>query len=314
MLNSKETITLLQAGRKTQRDVLALAIGTSRYGATNERLSNGYFVEDSTDPDKAVSTLQTVIILALGGPKSDHHVVVDTARIYGNSERLVGRAVSGLSPDQRHRVLVATKVGASADNNAYRAVDESTKRLGFLPHIVFVHDKWNVGMEPGGTMDSFLGQLVRCLSDGQFGALGISNFPPTELRHGLEVTDGQVTLYQARAHIQKPRPDFPQLLAICHEKGLVFFGSSAVGKGEVPNMTSGPAPEIAQARRISLAQLGVYVVRSLGVVPIVQTHEPDHMVENLRTFNLDLPKDDVSTLQRVLVSNRPGLSSFGQVI
>lgn len=80
------------------------------------------------------------------------------------------------------------------------------------------------------------------------------------------------------------------------------MASAALGRGGVMDEAVNPlAVEIARKYSMTPAQVGIYAVLALGVLPLVQTHNEAHMEENLKTVSFKMEKGDVAKLIKILL-------------
>jgi diketogulonate reductase-like aldo/keto reductase len=99
-----------------------------------------------------------------------------------------------------------------------------------------------------------------------------------------------------------PRKDANDTLRICEENGMTFMASSALDRGGISGDTINPiVMEIAKKYNMTPAQVSIFAVRSLRVLPLVQTHNVNHMRENIDTFSLSMKQTDIGNLKKILL-------------
>lgn len=261
------------------KSVNRIVIGTSRVAA--EKTADGNIFPKRDRDQWEIDTLRYAFDQGL--------TFIDTALSYGDSEVIVGKAISGYD---RSQFVIATKIGQKflRKEELKRSLYESVHRLGTIPDIVFVHDRWEGHM--GREMRSCLEVLDQAVDDGVIRSIGISNFRPEELEWAIQMLKHKIEAYQAKLNIMNPRPDSGELVNICRKNEIHFMASSALDRGRLSNLPYGTLYEIAQNNGMTIQQLGIYALLSEGVLPIVQSHNPDHIKQNLDVYNYALTDDE----------------------
>jgi diketogulonate reductase-like aldo/keto reductase len=223
---------------------------------------------------------------------------IDTARSYGDAEVIVGKAIQG---QIRKNLLVATKVGMQYEGPAdlRREIEESCDRLGTIPDLVYIHNRHEGHM--GEEMDLLVEELNNAVDAGLAGGVGISNFRPDELQRAIKVSRHQVIAYQAKVNIVNPRQDYKELNHICQENKIHFIASSSLDRGKVLNA---PLTEEISALMskydLTNAQFGLLAVLLKGILPIVQSHDREHIKQNIGVLDKVISTGDAAKLVALL--------------
>jgi len=221
----------------------------------------------------------------------------DTAEAYGDSEVLLGQV---LKHYPRSNFVIATKVGIRPNPDIRGSIRKSVERLGTVPDILFVHDRWQDQM--GEDLDDCLGALDEAVDQGYAREIGISNFQPHELDTAISRLKHKPLFYQAKINLVNPRRDAIETLTICEENGMTFMASAALDRGGVLGGTVNPiALEIKRRYEMTPAQVAIFAVRALGSIPLVQTHNPDHLRENREAFGFSMKQSDIDNLRKILL-------------
>jgi 2,5-diketo-D-gluconate reductase B len=198
--------------------------------------------------------------------------------------------------------VIITKVGIQQDSpdGVWESINQSAQRLETVPDILMIHNRWEEHM--GNEMDACLKQLDRAVNRGLARAIGISNFLPDELEHALSVIEHPFVAYQGKINLIHPRNDVKQLLAICQKYNVPFMASAALDRGNVATSEIGKViMELATKYNMTQAQIGIFAVLAIGAMPVVQTHDINHLRENMETLKIQMKKDDVEKLMDVVV-------------
>lgn len=226
---------------------------------------------------------------------------VDTARMYGNEER-VGEGLAR-SNVPREDVTVASKVwhdGLGYDD-VVAAAHESRNRLGVdAIDIYYVH--W-----PANTYDpsETLGAFSDLVQDGVIDAIGVSNFTADRLDEAIAVADAPIAVNQIEVH-----PGFPQqsLREHCDRRGVDVVAYSPLGHGML--LDSDPVREIADRHVVSPARVVLAWHLRRGVTPIPKAASWAHAVDNWRARDLVLTDEEVATISALEEPGRLGDPDF----
>lgn len=265
------------------KEACRLVIGTSR--VASQKLPDGSFAADRTHDEFEMEILK--FTLGIG------YNFIDTARIYGDAEIIIGQAIKGIP---RNKIVIATKAGfkpVSADQ-LRKEIDESCERLKTIPDIVLIHDR-QPNLKPlVKVMDSAVDKgIVR--------AWGISNFQAPEIEEAVNLSQNGIAVYQAKVNLYHPRPDFGKLMEVCKKYNIPFMASSALDRGNLIEQSQVNIVETMKAKySTTTAQCGILALLNKGLLPIVQSHNKTHIKENLNVFNIAISKSDSQKLTEII--------------
>lgn len=267
-----------------EKKVPGVAIGTSR--VASEKQPDGTFLP-ARDKDEWEIGLLTYALQS--GIR-----FIDTARAYGDAEIIVGEAIK---PFSRESLVVATKVGyRTLDPDRLRQeIEESCERLGTVPDILFLHDRREGQMDE--LLPGALQELELAVERGLAGSIGISNFRPGELRQAIDLTDQKVAAYQAKVNVANPRGDARELYEICRVHSIPFTASSALNRGAISSEAM--KPEIKKAMEThgwNEMQVSLAAVLATGLIPVFQSHNPEHIKENVAVLSTPLSQEEAMAL------------------
>lgn len=212
---------------------------------------------------------------------------VDTARVYGNERDVAaGIAESGVPRDQ---VFVTTKLW-NADqgyDQALRAFEMSSKRLGGPPDLYLVHwpqertrkDAWRA--------------LVRLLEEKQVRAIGVSNYTVRHLEELLAESPVVPAVNQVELH---PFLYQRELLAFCQQKGIQLEGYAPLVKSDPQRLGHPVVARIAAAHGKTPAQVLVRWNLEHRVVVIPKSVRRERILENAAVFDFALSPAEVAAL------------------
>ena len=262
----------------THPDVPTLDLATAQAPITIPQLGFGVWQVPDSEVDAAVAAA-----LEAG------YRHLDTARIYGNEEG-VGRAIaaSGLP---REDLFVTTKVWNDDHGRARtrEAFHRSLERLGLdVLDLYLIH--W-----PTPRFDDYVEtwEALQALRDeGLVRAIGVCNFGADHLTQLHKRTGEWPAINQVELH---PYLQQEELRDFHHSHGIVTESWSPLASGkEVLDDLAVAA--IAQAHRVTPAQVILAWHRQLGLVAIPKSVTPSRIRENLASLAVELTDAEMLTI------------------
>ena len=178
--------------------------------------------------EDAVSLVQRALDLGV--------TMLDTANVYGDSERLVGKALKG----RREGVVLATKFGIEGGGGTVRAnntegangrpdylrrcLDESLATLG-VDHIDLYYQH---RIDPSVPIEDTIGALSELVRAGKIGHIGLSEVAPATLRKAHAVHP--IAAVQVEYSLFSREPE-DELLPLMRELGVSLVAYSPIGRG-----------------------------------------------------------------------------------
>ena len=211
---------------------------------------------------------------------------VDTAQMYDN-EAAVGAGIAESDVD-RDDVVVATKVHPEnlAPEDVRETARASLDRLG-LDRVDLLYVHWPIrAYDPAETLPVFDDLRDAGLTD----HVGVSNFTPELLREAREILDAPIAAHQVECH---PRFRQSELRELAAEFDHHLVGYSPLGRGAI--LDDPEIAAIAERNDTSPAVVALAWAVDRGIVPIPKARG-DHVRENLRAVDLDLPASDLDAI------------------
>ena len=257
--------------------------------------------------------------------------LLDTADIYGDSERLVGKAIA----DRRERVLLATKFGfttpATAADRAIdgsagyvqRSCEASLQRLGVeVIDLYYLHR-----VDPKVPIEETVGAMSKLVQEGKVKHLGLSEPSVESLRRANEVHP--IAAVQTEYSLWSRDPE-DELLPTLRELGISLVAYSPLGRGFIAGRfrsIDDLAPDdwrrgnprfqgenfaknlalvehikaLAEERDCTPAQLALawLLNRHDDVIPIPGTSSKQRLEENVAAVDIELSDDDLERIEEI---------------
>ena len=257
--------------------------------------------------------------------------LLDTADIYGESERLVGKALAG----RRDQVVLATKFGFSGPATApersidgsasyvKQACEASLQRLGVdYIDLYYLHR-----VDPRTPIEETVGAMSKLVQEGKVKHLGLSEPSVTTLRRAHEVHP--IAAVQTEYSLWSRDPE-DELLPALQELGIALVAYSPLGRGFIAGRFQSIddlAPDdwrrgnprfqgenfarnlalvehvkaLAEDRDATPAQLALawLLNRHDNVIPIPGTSSKARLEENIAAIDIELDDEDLEKIEEI---------------
>jgi aryl-alcohol dehydrogenase-like predicted oxidoreductase len=297
--------------------VSALGLGCMSMGIA------GTYTSSVRDDNDAIALIHRALELGI--------TLLDTADIYGDSERQVGKAIKG----RREQVVLATKFGfVNGPTAAKRAIDgrpeyvrsaceASLERLG-VDHIdlYYLHR-----VDASVPIEETVGAMAALVREGKVKHLGLSEASPSTVRHAHQVHP--IAAVQSEYSLFSRDPE-DELLPTLAELGIALVAYSPLGRGFLAgrfHSLDDLAPddwrrnnprfqgenfaknlaladhlrELAEQRQVTPAQLALawLLRRHDNVIPIPGTSSLERLEENAAAADVELSDADLARIEEL---------------
>jgi aryl-alcohol dehydrogenase-like predicted oxidoreductase len=297
--------------------VSALGLGCMSMGIA------GTYTSSVRDDDDAIALIHRALELGI--------TLLDTADIYGDSERQVGKAIKG----RRDQVVLATKFGFLTDSRApnraidgspqyvRRACDASLKRLE-VDHIdlYYLHR-----VDASVPIEETVGAMAALVREGKVKHIGLSEASPTTVRRAHQIHP--IAAVQSEYSLFSREPE-DELLPTLAELGIALVAYSPLGRGflagrfrtlddlapddwrrnnprfQGENFAKNLAladhlRELAEERHLTPAQLALawLLKEHDNVIPIPGTSSIRRLEENAAAVDVELSEADLDRIEEL---------------
>jgi len=217
---------------------------------------------------------------------------IDTAQMYGggHTEEVVGRAIK---PFNRDDLFITTKIWSNnlRYDDVLREFDTSLKKLDTDYVDLFLIHWPNPTIPLKETFRAF-NEIVK---SGRVKYVGVSNFGIKQLKKAQALSDIPIAANQVEYSILTRDPERTGLLDYCRENKIILTAYEPLGKGRV--FYNGDLQRIAAASGETPARLALcWLIRKPGVITIPMSSKVEHLSENLKAADLDLPAEIMEKL------------------
>lgn len=213
--------------------------------------------------------------------------LIDTAYMYHN-EASVGRAIRE-SEVPREEIFVITKLYPNQFSNPEAAIQEALEKMdiGYIDMMLLHH--------PGEGDVAAYHAMEKAVVDGKILSIGLSNWYVEELEEFLPQVNITPALVQNEIHPYYQENDvipYIQALGIVVQGWYPFGGRGHTGE-LLGNET---ISAIAEAHRVTSAQVILRWNLQRGVVVIPGSSNPEHIRENLDLFGFELSDEEMEKI------------------
>ena len=226
---------------------------------------------------------------------------IDTAVAYQN-EREVGLGIKRAQKG-REQFYLTSKIPAEVKDydEALRTIDESIERLGVeYLDLMLIHapKPWalmHLPLTPSFDKENaqVFKALIKAREEGKVKSIGVSNFNAKQIQNVIDATGVIPAVNQIRTHIGHVDE---KTIAFCREKGIAVEGYSPLMTGKLKN--NGIIAETAAKLGVTVAQLCIKYVLSLGIVALPKTTHEEYLKENL-LVDFELTSEAADALKKV---------------
>ena len=226
---------------------------------------------------------------------------LDTARAYDN-EKEVGRAIAD-SGVAREEIFLTTKIWIDDYEPArLRAAAEDSLRNLRVDQVDLLLLHWPGKERP---LEETISALTKTRESGLTRLIGVSNFPPSQLRRALEL--GPVANDQVEFH---PYLGQDELLQIAADHELFVTAYAPLAHGKVA--TDDVLREIGEAHGKTPGQVALrYLLDKERVVAVPKSNSPSRRQENFEVSDFELGPDDTARIDALPKDQRDFSPSFG---
>lgn len=265
---------------------------TLKNGMKMPRLGQGtwYMGEDSSVKKQEIAALRTGIQQGM--------TLIDTAEMYGNgaSEKLIGEA---LLHEEREKLFVVSKVyphNAGADR-LEKSLDQSLKRLR-MEYLDMYLLHWRGSIPFSETIVC----MEKMVQKGKIKSWGVSNLDIDEMEELTRLPDGEnCQLDQVLYHVASRGVEY-SLLPWLMENRMPLMAYCPMAQGGTLRrgiLQSASLCTLSRKYQVSPAVIMLaFVLAQPGTIAIPKASSEDHVLENARTMEITLTKEDMALISK----------------
>ena len=246
----------------------------------------------------------------------------DTAFVYGmgTSEKILGELIKDIPKD---KVIISTKFTPQCEDGTPEAmqhmIDGSKQRLGLdVIDIYWIHNPMDV--------EKYTPMIAPLYKSGQIRQVGVSNHNLAELKRAEEILANQgvkISAVQNHFSLLNRSSESSGILSYCKEKGIDFYAYMVLEQGALSGKYSSANPfpngsdrantynpmmkqidglllvlkEIADAHKVSVAQIATAWAIAKGTIPIVGVTKVEQVWDAAETAAITLSASEISEME-----------------
>lgn len=220
--------------------------------------------------------------------------MVDTSRAYAGSEKVIGKVWGKYKRDE---IQVCTKLCNyhQFHDNVADGLETSLKTLG-MEYVDLYLMHWPV---PNKYLDSWK-EMERLYEEGKCKAIGVCNCNIRHLEEIKKIAKIKLMVNQIECH-----PLFTQneLRDYCREQGIQVMAYTPTARMD-DRLKKTVLVELAQKYHKSIAQIILRWHIQIGNIPIVNTSNAHHLVENTEIFDFVLSQEEIESITAININSR----------
>jgi diketogulonate reductase-like aldo/keto reductase len=229
--------------------------------------------------------------------------VIDTAETYGDgrSEKLVGKAIQEYARESLYLVSKVLPENASQKHLPI-SLEQTLERLQVeYLDLYLLHWKSTIPLQE--TIEA----MEKMKEAGKIKSWGVSNFDTADLKHLFDLPDGKHCLTNQVKYNLIYRGIEYDLIPYMKQHHLPLMAYSPVIKGKIERLhhqQKQVLEELAHNHQASIQQiLLAWSIRDGNTIAIPKSSNPDHMLENIQSAQIELTDYEIDRLDTVF--NKP---------
>lgn len=218
--------------------------------------------------------------------------LIDTADLYGagHAEELVGMAIKGFDRD---KLFIVSKVYKDklAYDDVIKACHASLERLrtDYLD-LYLIH-----APNPEIPIKDTFKALDELKEKGLIREIGVSNFTIEELKEAQEATKNKIVVNQL--HYNLAYQNLQEAVDYCRTNDIMVMAYRPIERGALIEKEIPVIEEMCKKYGKSRPQIVINWLISQGIVAISKMSDPKHLMENLKSLDFTMDKEDIERLR-----------------
>jgi diketogulonate reductase-like aldo/keto reductase len=218
--------------------------------------------------------------------------LIDTADLYGagHAEELVGVAIKGFDRD---KLFIVSKVYKDklAYDDVIKACRASLERLrtDYLD-LYLIH-----APNPEIPIKDTFKALDELKEQGLIREIGVSNFTIDELKEAQSVTKNKIVVNQL--HYNLAYQNLQEAVDYCRTNDIMVMAYRPIERGALIEKEIPVIEDMCKKYGKSKPQIVINWLISQGIVTISKMSDPKHLMENLKSLDFTMDKEDIERLR-----------------
>lgn len=218
--------------------------------------------------------------------------LIDTADLYGagHAEELIGVAIKGFDRD---KLFIVSKVYKDklAYDNVIKACRASLERLrtDYLD-LYLIH-----APNPEIPIKDTFKALDELKEQGLIREIGVSNFTIDELKEAQSVTKNKIVVNQL--HYNLAYQNLQEAVDYCRTNDIMVMAYRPIERGALIEKEIPAIEDMCKKYGKSKPQIVINWLISQGIVTISKMSDPKHLMENLKSLDFTMDKQDIERLR-----------------
>jgi diketogulonate reductase-like aldo/keto reductase len=221
----------------------------------------------------------------------------DTADKYGggHAEELLGQAVKHYD---RSKLLITTKVW-NTEQSPHRmrlSLEASLQRLGMSYVDLYLLHTYP---EPGVAIEDVMHTLDTFVAEGLVRHIGVSNFTPKRFDRAQACAQHRIVCNQVHYNMQWRQAEDLGIVRQCQDQGAALVAWRPLQRGMLGAEGGRILQPLEVKYRKTANQIALnWLVSQPNVTVVAKTSSPEHLEENLASFDWSLDSDDIAFIRK----------------
>jgi len=223
-------------------------------------------------------------------------IFFDTSRAYGGAEEMLGKALLGY---KREKYFICTKLDNYSQLNDIPAREVLMKSMKNL-NVDYV-DVYLLHWPVEGKYLEYWKQLEELYEEGLVRAIGVSNCKIHHLEEIKKIASIMPMVNEVELH---PLLSEVELRNYCRDNDIQIMAYTSTARMDFRLRTSKRLEEICKESKKNLSQIILRWHIQNGVIPVFNTTDVNHLVENMNIFDFCLSEVQMKTLDSININSR----------
>jgi diketogulonate reductase-like aldo/keto reductase len=223
--------------------------------------------------------------------------LIRTAHNYadGYCEVLVGRAIKSYDRKDLFIISAANQRSAFDEKSLVEVAKGSLKSLD-----TDYFDMYIIGaVNPDTSLKSVLDGLMHLKKSGLAKEIGVSNYRLPELQAAYDYLGKELVYSEMHYNLVVREPEICGALNFCREKDIILGAYRPLQLGQLSKPGILILDELAKKYNKSQSQISLkWLLQQKGVITMTKALKPEHIDEDLDSFDWELSKEDMERLTR----------------
>lgn len=272
-----------------KQDIFPIAMGTFGLGAARVESAvgaNGLAMNNDAQSDDLMGLRRS---FELG------QNYIETSSIYAGGETMSFLKTFFASiPRDKIFITVKIEAGAKTPNDIENQIDKYLKFMGLdYADSVLLHTPFVVDFR---TYDAYA-EMQKLVEKGKSRYISASNLSPAQLKYVVHYVGANLFSFEGLYNLDNKINEDNGIIDYCQKRDILFVAYQPLRRGRIADAGHPVLVNMAKKYNVSQNQILInWMVREKGIVPMIKSANPEHVMGNIDAIGLNISKSDMELL------------------